>query len=91
MIAVYKYTFPDVQDGLSMAVPYGAEILTVGAQGEKIVFWARVDTDRPMVMRHFRLAGTGHLLDEGAPAGKYLGTAFLRGGALVFHLFERKD
>lgn len=85
MRTVHKYVVPVPRFGKSsIEMPRRAEALHVAAQGGKIMLWARVDTEEPMVTRSFFVAGTGHrLLLE----GRYIGTAHLP-GPLVFHVFD---
>lgn len=54
--------------------------------------WALVDPQSPVVMRAFRLAGTGHPIEE-RPGEKmqYINSFQIDGGALVFHLFEVEE
>lgn len=51
----------------------GAKVLSVGEQDLKLTVWMEVDTDMPLVDKHFYVVGTGHEIPEGA--GKYHGTA----------------
>lgn len=68
-------------------VPRGAEFLCAREQHEQICVWFRCDPAQPMEARDIAIVGTGN----GAPDadGRYLGTASLQGGALMFHVFER--
>jgi hypothetical protein len=77
---IYKYELKP--QGL-VEMPFDAEILTVGAQGEGIFVWASVDPTSHNVKREFMCVPTGHKYDHSG--AKFLGTAFL--GALVFHVF----
>lgn len=87
MQSVYKYPV-SVHDIFTLELPEGARVLTVQAQGGAGVFlWALVDPDAPVEERAFRLAGTGHPINE-TNVLKYINTFQLQGGALVFHLFE---
>lgn len=71
-----------------ISVPKGAEILCAREQHEKICVWFRCDPDAPSELRSIAIIGTG----LAAPSdGRYLGTAFLKGGELVFHVFEWKQ
>lgn len=81
---VFKYEL-QVMDYQWVAMPEGAEILCVQAQGGKPCIWALVNPNNPEGARCFRVAGTGHLIAE---TGRYLGTVQLMGGSLVFHVFE---
>ena len=71
----------DVQD---IEIPVGAEILTASHQGERICIWYRCDPDAPTEPRKVMLVGTGH---PTVKDGTYIGTAHLRGGLIVVHVF----
>lgn len=77
-------------DGAPIKMPKGAEILTVQSQGEQACVWALVDPNNEMEERYFEVYGTGHNIhyDMGINR-KYINTFQLKGGSLVFHLFER--
>lgn len=72
-------------------MPPGATILTAAAQGDSIYVWAEVDLaktdDADEVF--FEVFGTGHDMhcDMGTTR-KYIGSAFLYGGKLVFHVYH---
>jgi len=84
MKAVWKFEIP--RDGV-IVMPFGAEVLQVREQIENVCLWALVDPDeRQMETRRFILFGTGHPIPS-APM-KYHGTAHLKGGMLVMHVFE---
>lgn len=83
---VFKYEIP-IDDEVSVMMPRWAQVLSVGNQGEKLCVWARVDTDDELTPRKFRVAGTGHPLDDERTLD-FLGTVQFYGGALVFHVFE---
>lgn len=68
-------------------VPAGAELLCAREQFEEICVWFRCDPTAPKEKRDIAIVGTGH--DAPGSEGRYLGTASLRGGALMFHVFER--
>ena len=69
-------------------VPAGAELLCAREQRGQICVWYRCDPDPRItkVKRAIALVGTGH---AAPPKGRYLGTASLRAGDLMFHVFER--
>ena len=88
MKTIYKYTIP-VTDDFTLKLPKGAKILTFQAQNDTPCIWAVVDDIAELETVHFKLLETGH------PAGnidpmKYIGTALIAGGALVWHLFMFK-
>lgn len=82
---VYKYPVT-LDDAFALQLPRGAQLLTVQVQRGEPVLWALVDPGAPDETRTFRLAGTGHRIDD-ADLLTYVGTFQLHGGALVFHLF----
>jgi len=84
--AVYKYPI-QAGDHIDVEIPKGAEILTVQTQNDQPCIWALVDERAPTERRMFRLAGTGHPIDN-PNSLKYIGTFQLHEGSLVFHLFE---
>lgn len=85
MLKVFKYPVP-VADLFELEMPKDAQILTVQTQDEDMQMWALVDPESPTELRHFRLAGTGHSIIH--TVKRYIGTFQIRGGRLVFHLFE---
>lgn len=71
----------DVQE---ISVPVGAEMLCAREQYDKICVWFRCDPGASIERRKIAVVGTGHP----APVdGRYLGTASLHGGQLMFHVF----
>lgn len=83
MQTVYKYPLPHQRD-VTIELPRGAEILSVGAQDDNAVLWARADPHQPKVIRKLRIIGTGHPDADGT----FIGTILLHDGRLVFHVFE---
>lgn len=92
---VFKYTIPFPCDRFTLALGARAIPLCVGVQyGNAMTgpmveptfhLWARVyDLDVLPLNRVFRLAGTGHALEENV--GPYIGTIHLAG--FVWHVFE---
>lgn len=80
---IWKYT---LKPRVELQMPKGAEVLTVREQSEDICLWALVDPAAEKETRQFHSFGTGHKVDD-LPM-KYVGSAHLQGGALVFHVFE---
>lgn len=66
-------------------VPVGAEILCAREQIEQICIWFRCDPTAANETRTIDIVGTGHPASD----GRYVGTASLSGGQLIFHVFER--
>ncbi len=58
MRTIYKYELRDAQDQ-DVRIHQGAEILAVEYQYERLIMWAIVDTDAPVVRRRILLVETG--------------------------------
>lgn len=74
-----------------LELPKGAKILHAAEQGEDICVWFQCDTHAPYTDDHEVIVlPTGNELyaDEGELV--YLGTAKLRGGRNIMHVFEVK-
>ncbi len=69
-------------------MPIDAEILTVQIQYGAPFIWAKVNPENGKEKRTFRIAGTGHGLEENNLI--YIGTFQLEGGKFMGHLFEIK-
>ncbi|MNQ84484.1 hypothetical protein D3C85_996140 [compost metagenome] len=87
---IYKYEIHRAGTQVSR-LPYDAEILSVGAQGNSLVLWALVDPLEQLTEdRVLTVLGTGHSAFE--PLGLFIGTVqFTEPGpcqGLVFHVFE---
>lgn len=79
-----------VADSVQISMPQGARVLSVQEQNRTPCIWALVDPEAPKQTRRFRILGTGHDFPE-ADAYEYHDTFQMHGGALVFHLFERRE
>ena len=75
----------DVQQ---VMVPMGAEMLCAREQFDKICVWYRCDPSAAKEPRTIAIVGTGN--PAPGAEGRYLGTASLHGGNLMFHVFERR-
>lgn len=73
----------------TIEVPIGAEFLCAREQGEDIAVWFRCDPEAPKDLRTIVLCGTGHHAPPESEA-RYLGTASLLRGSLMFHVFLRE-
>ncbi len=87
MLKVFKYTIPTT-DYFSLNLPQGAQILTVQTQYEIPNIWALVNPNNPKEERKFRLAGTGHPIEESNKNLIYIGTFQLVAGSFIGRLFE---
>jgi hypothetical protein len=88
-VATTIWKFPlNAKELNEIQMPKGAEILCCQNQNEQPYIWARVDPGLEAETRYFRVVGTGHTIypDEEL---KYISTFQLKGGKLVFHLFEK--
>lgn len=86
MKTVWKFNI-GYDDYSYISVPIGAVIISFQTQYERPTLWFLCDPDEPKKeVRKFRLAGTGHNITEENLA--FVGTVQLRGGQIVFHLFE---
>ena len=83
MQTIYKYPF-EVKNEFTLAMPEGAQVLTVQLQGETPCIWAMVDHDTPMIERTFAVFGTGHPL----PKKKSMYISTFQQPPFVWHLFE---
>lgn len=85
--AVWKFPLPAPgSDVFTIEMPQGAEPLTVQVQNGAFQIWALVTPGHPTETRVFRIAGTGHPIDE--IIVRHVGTVQLPGLGLVFHVFE---
>lgn len=85
MNTIWKYPIP-IDAYFELEMPQGARILTVQMQYNEPQLWALVDKMAPREPRLFRLAGTGHPIDD--PRLNYIGTIQMMEGQLVWHIFE---
>lgn len=86
--SVYKYSI-EVTDYQSVKMPRDAKILYVQLQYNSPHLWALVDKDAPIVNRHIRIIGTGHLADDVSEVN-YIGSFQMNINSipLVFHVFD---
>jgi hypothetical protein len=85
MQRIFKYTINP--NKLFYNMPEGAKILTAHEQNGDICVWAEVDSEQlKMEQREILVFGTGHSIPD--EPRRYIGTAFLENGGLVFHVYE---
>lgn len=90
MKTVWKFPVPlHGGDRFTIAMPAGAKALAMQTQHGMPALWALVDPGAAPEPRRFRIAGTGHPIDEEIVG--YVGTFQMSGGVLVFHVFEVKQ
>lgn len=88
---IYKYTMDLRQGGIKdFLMPKGAQILAAGAQEEYVIsIWVLCDPDiNDFEARHIAVYGTGHAIPP--ISKKHIGTVLMRGGSLVWHVFEHE-
>lgn len=83
---VYKFPLP-IDDIVIVQLPKYAKPLYVNEQNGVPCLWCLVDPDNPLELRRFRFAGTGHPIKD-EDCGKYVGSFYMKSGALVFHIFD---
>lgn len=97
---VYRYPV-ELVDEQTITMPAGAEILHVARREnhhsllgvgspDAVDLWALVDPDQPPEARRIQVVGTGHALGDTDDL-THLGSVQISGGALVFHVFERRS
>lgn len=85
MSTIYKY--PLTPGRTILALPSGAQALTVQMQRGEPFLWALVDTSKPPERRVFDVFATGHSVPDDARF-VYVATFQMDDGALVWHVFE---
>lgn len=89
MKRVYKYVLAATEQQV-LFLPKGSEVLSVAEQRNDMVLYAMVRDDAGEVERHtVRVHGTGHPVHD--DPGRFIGTVNLHGGALMFHMFVKKE
>jgi hypothetical protein len=86
-LQVWKFPI-EYNDKIEVEMPAGASLLHAAEQGGVPCIWALVDPSVDKEIRKFRLAGTGHPINIHVDKLVHVGTFLIRGGQLVFHLFE---
>ncbi len=74
---------------ISYQLPKNSKIICAREQKEEICIWYECDTnEKKKETVRIYIVGTGHCLPAGIENEfTYLGTAFLSGGSLVFHVY----
>jgi len=91
MERIFKYKIP-IADEFELELPVGARILTFQVQYGEPVIWAIVEPGKEeKVNVRFRLYGTGHPIKHELNSYRYIGTAQMADGQLVWHLFVERN
>ena len=85
MQAIWKFPLTCADKGI-IAMPKGAKVLCVQTQLDEPQIWAVCNIGAEKEDRTFAIYGTGHVHES--IGGEYVGTFQMRGGSLVFHVFE---
>ena len=88
MKEIWKFTLP-VTDYPVVSMPKGARVLSVGVQHGEVQIWALVDPEAPKELRGFRVAGTGHPLEDEIESLRFIGLVQM--GDLVWHIFVNQE
>jgi hypothetical protein len=83
MKTIWKFTLKTTDEQV-IEMPRGAKLLTVQMQDNRPQLWALVDSVKPNEQRTIATFGTGNPAED----GEYIGTYQMRGGELVFHVFD---
>ena len=88
--SVWKYTL-EVKGSQTIALPLGAEVISVDTQEQDIVVYALVNTKEDQKQDvEVLVYGTGHEINLNITDYKFLGTAKLNNGLLMFHVFYKR-
>lgn len=86
---IWKYEIK-VATNQIISLGQGAEILCVQTQNDIPYIWVLVVPDAKFDIRLLIMHGTGHpIIQTEGMEEKYIGTFQLKGGLLVYHLFEQ--
>ena len=86
MKTVWKFPL-EIADEQNLMMPECAEILTAQMQGGTLCLWALVNPDAPKQRRIIEILGTGNPAPD--TERKYISTAQIAGGLLIWHVFEK--
>lgn len=84
---IWKYT---LEPRCAIAMPQGAQLLSVAEQNGDICLWALVDPQATQQTRYFAGFGTGHPIPDAADL-TFVGSVLMTGGSMVFHIFEASE
>jgi hypothetical protein len=83
---IHKYSLDTTrEDKITVMMPLVAKIVMVGSQNGQPFLWAIVNSESPLIERHYRLIATGQPI----PGGYEHVASFTRNnGESTWHLFE---
>lgn len=89
MFTIHKFILEEpIRPVYHIPMHAGAHMMDVQVQGDLIVMWALVNTDRQQVIRAFYIKGTGHAIGGTSPEtakADYVGT--VQRDPYVWHVF----
>ncbi len=92
MTTIHKVSMPvnQLDDVIVFDMPSGAVPVSVGNQDENLCIWFVCNTAITLMKkRRFRVAGTGHPIDDVPfPTKQFLGSVPFADGKLIFHIFD---
>lgn len=86
MKTIWKYEL-EITDAQTLEIPTGFQILSSQFQNGILCLWAIVDPSEPKEGVTIEVIGTGNPMPDVAGNRKYIGTAQMCGGRLVWHVF----
>ena len=83
---IYKYQL-DIEDEQMVQMPVGAQILSVGSQGDRLTLWASINVLATLIIspRKIMIRGTGNTFVHDPP-DQFIGTVIM--DPFVWHVFE---
>jgi len=88
MKVIYKYNIV-IADEPIVAMPKGAQILSIQEQNSYFWIWALVNPDAPEESRKFKIFGTGESrIDSAFDNLRHVATVREKNRPLVWHIFE---
>ena len=90
METIHKYTL-DITDTQEIVLPYGAQIMSVCEQRNRVVLYALIDMyeNTQQICHTIRIVGTGQPLEKDfIRTHSFIGTVSLNGGDFMWHVFE---
>jgi hypothetical protein len=85
---IWKFALA-ITDSQAIAMPFGAQTLSVQEQDGDLCVWAIVNPAAPVVPVRFYVVGTGNPMPwpSWVTNPRHLGTVQTHGGSLVWHVF----
>ena len=86
MKSIHKYRLDTThEDKISVMMPRIAKIVRVASQNGQPYLWAIVDTESPLIERHYRMIATGQPIPGGHD---HVASFDKNNGESTWHLFE---